>query len=374
MIKSISEYSLHRLFENRVKLNPDNTAVIYGNQSITYQELNNSADKLAGYILQKWKDTTNNKKNPNKLIAIFLDPDIEIVISILAVLKAGLSYIPLDPDNPEPRLKYMIENSQPSLLITSKIIGKKFNFLKFLKKIGANTIFLDEVHKKKNNATTSSVVKNNLAYIIYTSGSTGNPKGVMINHDSVINTILDVNKKFCVNQNDRILMLSSPSFDLSVYDIFGSFAAGATVVIPNINLRRDPVHWLELILNRNITIWNSVPSLAQILVDYIEENNNNSTINLRLFLLSGDWISLNLPKQLRKNFKNIKIISLGGATEASIWSVYYPIGEIFTFWKSIPYGKALSSQTVHILREDLQPVISDEVGMIYIGVNVKCGV
>ena len=156
------------------------------------------------------------------------------------------------------------------------------------------------------------------------------------------------------------------SFDLSVYDIFGTLAAGATIVIPDADLTKDPAHWANLILKNQVTIWNSVPALMQLLVEHLESV-EQKTNSLRLVLMSGDWIPLNLPERIWQKFANAEIISLGGATEASIWSIAYPIKEINPDWKSIPYGYPLANQQFYVLNEAMEPCPIWVTGQLYIG-------
>ena len=212
-----------------------------------------------------------------------------------------------------------------------------------------------------------------LAYIIFTSGSTDTPKGVMITHRSAANTIHDVNDRFKICDSDKLLALSSLSFDLSVYDIFGMLAAGGSIVFPDRDKIKEPFHWLELLETHKITIWNTVPMLMQMLVDYIEDiipiaqqpaHQHYNT--LRLILLSGDWIPLTLPEKIKVIFPNAQIISLGGATETSIWSVLYPIQHIDKTWKSIPYGKAMRNQKIYVLNTHLEYCPEHIEGDIYI--------
>jgi thioesterase domain-containing protein/acyl carrier protein len=189
----------------------------------------------------------------------------------------------------------------------------------------------------------------------------------MITHESAVNTILDINERFQINSGDRILAISAFSFDLSVYDIFGTLAAGGTIVIPDAANSKDPSHWSELITTHQITIWNSVPAFMQML---IEHNLNNTQVvfnTLRLVLLSGDWIPLNLPTQIQALSPQAEIISLGGATEAAIWSIYYPITQVDPNWKSIPYGKPLKNQYIYVLNTSLKKCPVWVTGELYIG-------
>src|SRR5262249_10914198 len=137
-----------------------------------------------------------------------------------------------------------------------------------------------------------------VAYVIYTSGSTGQPKGVLIDHRGALNTVLDINQRFGLSASDRVLGLSSLSFDLSVYDLFGTLAAGASLVLPDSGA--DPARWADLLSRERVTVWNSVPALLELLVDFAQKNPGRLTGSaLRLGLLSGDWIPVTLPDRAR---------------------------------------------------------------------------
>jgi amino acid adenylation domain-containing protein len=208
--------------------------------------------------------------------------------------------------------------------------------------------------------------REDLAYNIYTSGSTGQPKGVIVDHCAAVNTILDINNRFGVGPEDRVLALSRLSFDLSVYDIFGLLAAGGTIVMPTPELAQDTKHWAELVRTEKVTIWDTVPALMGLLVEEAEHGEAIGQ-SLRVILMSGDWIPLGLPGQIRRLLLNANIISLGGATEAAIWSILYPIEDIDPKWKSIPYGKPMRNQTFHVLNDVEAPCPVWVPGQLYIG-------
>ncbi|MEO1378618.1 MAG: AMP-binding protein, partial [Cyanobacteria bacterium J06635_10] len=170
-----------------------------------------------------------------------------------------------------------------------------------------------------------------------------------------------------IGNKDRVLAISALNFDLSVYDIFGTLAAGGSIVIPPQDALKDPACWYELIVKEGVTIWNSVPALMQMLTEYLSSQPLSTALPLRLALLSGDWLPLNLPLQIQSNCSDIQIVSLGGATEASIWSIYYPITTVNPDWKSIPYGKPLSNQQFYVLNELMQPTPIWVTGELYIG-------
>src|SRR6185295_4247717 len=169
--------------------------------------------------------------------------------------------------------------------------------------------------------------RSDLAYVIFTSGSTGQPKGVMIEHGGAVNTILDINQRYAVGPEDRLLGLSSLSFDLSVYDIFGVLGAGAALVLPEAEARQDPGRWMELMSEHKVSVWNSVPALMEMLMEYGGGRGQQWGEHLRLVMLSGDWIGVGLATRIKKEAAGVKVVSLGGATEASIWSILYEIEE-----------------------------------------------
>jgi amino acid adenylation domain-containing protein len=213
-----------------------------------------------------------------------------------------------------------------------------------------------------------------LAYIIFTSGSTGTPKGVMVAHRPVINLIEWVNHTFAVGPADRVLFITSLCFDLSVYDIFGILAAGGSIRIASRLDIQEPAHLLHLLSTEPITFWDSAPAalmqLAPFLPSYVSERKQKgiqAPSSLRLIFLSGDWIPVNLPDQLKAAFPEVRVISLGGATEATVWSNYYPIEKVDPRWPSIPYGKPIQNASYYILDEYLSPCPIGVPGHLYIG-------
>ncbi|WP_412517250.1 amino acid adenylation domain-containing protein [Actinomadura madurae] len=201
------------------------------------------------------------------------------------------------------------------------------------------------------------------AYVLFTSGSTGVPKGVEITHRGAANTIEDLNDRFGVGPDDRVLAVSSLTFDLSVYDVFGLLAAGGAVVVPGEDDRRDAERWLGLMDRHRVTVWNTVPVLFDMLLTAAEAPGapRGAVRRLALVMLGGDWVGLDLPGRLRALAPDCRCTVLGGATEASIQSVLYEVGEVDPRWRSIPYGRPLRNQRVRVAdaqgrdRPDLVP-------------------
>ncbi len=349
---------LHEAFNRTAAKFPNNIAVIDCEKQLTYKELDKLVYKVSQRILSYDKNKSEN------VVAIILEKGREQIIAALGILNAGYAYLPILPEMPIERQKYILNNAKVNLVLTQEHLLEKLQLPNTIK-----TICIDEESLNSTENEPFFEAKKNkiddLAYIIYTSGSTGNPKGVMISHKGAYNTIYDINQRFNVNENDRLLALSDLSFDLSVYDIFGPLFAGAAVVIPRNSSKMFPMHWCNLIEEHNISIWNSVPAFMTLLNEF--QIQCKSDLNLRLILLSGDWIPLKLVPELKSNFPNAQLISLGGATEASIWSIIYPIDEIDPEWRSIPYGKPLNNQRFYVLNDQLEPCPDMVTGNLYIG-------
>ncbi len=335
-LKEIPSLNLVDLFDETVQKYPDKIAIVEGKTKITYRELNERAQNVAAYI------QSNDLGKCN--IGIIVDRCSQTIINMLGILKAGCSYVPIAPEVPEERVRFIVKKSGCQLLLKGR-----------------------EEYKDSRTLQAVSIEPDDLAYIIFTSGSTGNPKGVQITHDAVCNTILDINSKFSVSSKDNIMGISSMCFDLSVYDIFGAFTVGATLVI--LHEIRDFDEMYQTFVNENITIWNSVPCIMDNFI--CEVQRRKLTIpkiqSLRLVMLSGDWIPLYLPERIKKLFDKSKVISLGGATEASIWSIYYEVEKIKEKWTSIPYGYPLANQKMYVLNEELEELPVGVVGEIFIG-------
>jgi pyochelin synthetase len=354
----ISDRSLHGLFLEQAIKRPDHLAVVSPTRSLTYQEVLDEA-MLLGYQLRQLG------AHPNQLIAVIMEKGWEQVVGILGILLSGAAYLPIDPKVPQKRLTFLLEHGDVEVVVTQSWIEKAVQWPEQLKIICVDAL---DLATTALNPLDIKQEPDDLAYVIYTSGSTGLPKGVMIDHQGAINTILDINHRFGVTSQDRLLALSALNFDLSVYDLFGILAAGGTIVMPAEDILRDPATWLDLLVQEHVTIWNTVPTLLEMLIEYLEAHPQTLSHScLRLALLSGDWIPVSLPDHLRKFIPPVEIISLGGATEASIWSILYPIQNVDPSWKSLPYGKPMRNQRFFVLNERLEPCPVWVPGHLYIG-------
>ena len=363
--------TIHQLFEEQVEKTPNNVAAIARGETITYASLNSKANQLGCYLREKH---TNRQSGANPLIGICVERGLEMLIGILGILKSGGAYVPLDPEYPKNRLGFIIQDTKISLLLTQKQILKQHPFLSSNVTHKMTTICLNSrdvlnAMQTYSSHNISAISKpNDLAYVIYTSGSTGKPKGVMVEHLPVINTINWVNTRFQINVKDCLLFVTSLCFDLSVYDIFGVLSAGGRIRIALSEEIKDPNKLSKILANEPISFWDSTPATLEYLIPLLQKMETTKNMQqLRLVFLSGDWIPVNLPNKLRSLFPKVKIVSLGGATEAAIWSNYYLVKNTNVHWKSIPYGRPINNATYLVLNSSflLSPVGIP--GELYIG-------
>ncbi|MCU7888963.1 MAG: amino acid adenylation domain-containing protein [Candidatus Thiodiazotropha sp. (ex Lucinoma aequizonata)] len=354
---SIPQQLLHEPFVRRATQQPELTALIAPGRSLTYSKLLNSASALTRTLVNKGVQR-------NELVAVAMEKGWEQTLSVIAILMAGAAYLPIDIHLPPERRNYLILVGQARVVLTQA------GYINATWPVAVDVISIDDklLHIERGHAI--PVVEqslDDLAYVIFTSGSTGLPKGVMIDHCGAVNTVLDINERLKLSEQDRVLALSNLNFDLSVYDIFGTLAAGAAIVVPDAQLERDPAHLASLVEQQRITIRNSVPALLSLYLDHLRVFRPPESLALRIAMLSGDWIPLSLPDEIHEYIPSIRILSLGGATEASIWSIMYPISRVEHDWKSIPYGKALRNQQMFVLNEALKPCPTWVPRQLYIG-------
>jgi pyochelin synthetase len=348
---------LHTLVAAQVERDPRGPAVAWAGGEMTFGDLHDRAARLAQALRHR-------QMEPNRPVAVVMERGWEQVVAVLGTLRAGAPYVPIDPDLPRERLWHLLRHSRARIALSQTRVLATLE-----RPEGLDWVAVDGELSAGAGVPIGEQLEGveHLAYVIYTSGSTGLPKGVMISHRGAANTILDINRRFDVGPGDRVLAVSSLSFDLSVYDIFGVLAAGGTVVVLDPSGVRDPAHWAGLALRQQVTIWNSVPSLLELLVEYLETHPQVSPPPLRLVMLSGDWLPVGLPARIRELFSGVEIVSLGGATEASIWSVYYPIGSVDPSWRRIPYGRPLANQPLHVLDDAFAHRPIWVPGQLYIG-------
>jgi len=353
-----AEKTLVDIFEEQVEKTPDAVALRQHDKTMCFGELNEKANRLAHYLVE-------NGAKPADNIGLITARGFDMIIGMFGIMKAGGAYVPIDPEYPIDRQEYILQNSAAIKVIADGdyplqdiILADKF--------VKINTLDLTSY------GTDNLAIKidsTQLAYTIYTSGSTGRPKGVMIEHHSAVNLCLWVNNEYNIGSDDRLLFITSMCFDLSVYDIFGILAAGGSIVIVEQHDLMDVPKLKDMMLNYGITFWDSVPTTMDYLIRELESHDHDYIQEtLKVVFLSGDWIPVNLPDRIKKYFPKTQVIGLGGATEATVWSNYFPVTEkVPAKWTSIPYGRPLANNFFYILNEQLQPQPVGIPGELHIG-------
>jgi amino acid adenylation domain-containing protein len=346
---------LHAGFFAMSKKHPSRVAVDAPERRVTYGE-------LAGYTSSVARRLRKAGIGEGCLVAVVMEKGWEQIASVLGILRAGGAYLPIDPSLPKARLEYLLSNGRVSIAMTQPRFREALAWPR-----GIKLWTVEEEGDNTDSYDGPEPSPDSLAYVIYTSGSTGEPKGVMIAHRAALNTIVDINRRLEITATDRILAVSALTFDLSVYDIFGILERGGAVVLPAPDRSRDPSHWIDRMNECDVTIWNSAPALMQMLVTVLDTSHGHLPAPLRWAMLSGDWIPIDLPERIGKFAPHCRLLSLGGATEASIWSIAYLVERVDPVWTSIPYGMPLANQSIHVLDDKFEPCPEWMAGELYIG-------
>jgi amino acid adenylation domain-containing protein len=343
-------------FARRALQSPNSPALIVGGKTVTYCQLLDRANRLAHYLQSRGV-------KPGDLVGVCLRRCADMIAAVSAVTRAGAAYVPLDPAYPKDRLAFMLDDTR------AKLVLSQWALLDRLPADPKRLVNLDQIESDlaacPNAEPERTYTSDAVAYVIYTSGSTGKPKGVVVRHRAAVNTVDWVNRTFSVGPKDRLLFVTSLSFDLSVYDIFGVLGAGGCLYVADEHEQRDPARLAELLHSGGITMWDSAPAALQQLMPFLTYAAQSPT--LRLVMLSGDWIPVTLPDQVREVFPNAKVMALGGATEAAIWSNWFPVEAVDPAWPSIPYGRPIRQTQYHILDSRLEPVPVGAAGELHIG-------
>jgi len=338
---------------------PKAPALIEGQRVIDYGQLQELVARQALLMDQQLQPTDD-------LIAIVMEKGVEQIIAALATLRLGRAFLPISAGQPDARIATILDQAGVRLALTQSRLarGRSWQSQVVLLDVCAELpdttllaegsdaaplpdVALNDLQLKNARRT----APDDLAYVIYTSGSTGVPKGVAIAHRAARNTLADMEGRFGLDASDRALWVSSFEFDLSIFDIFALLGVGGALVLPPPDARATPAVFSQAVAEAGVTVWNSVPAIAELMLAAAGEA-RQALASLRLVMLSGDWIPLGLPPALQAAAPGAQLVSLGGATEAAIWSIYYPVSELDPQWLSVPYGRPLRNQAWHVLGDD----------------------
>ena len=346
-------------FEEKVLSSPDQIAAIDEKSKITYKSLNDKANKIAVEIL-RFCDIKE------QVVGVMLDRGIDLIISIIGVLKAGMVYLPIVPDLPTHRVQHMLEDSKCCLIVTIKEYYKFNNF---------NHIFIDNISWKEGvKKPDISLSYNNLAYIIYTSGTTGAAKGVEIEYGGLMNRLLWMAKHFGITDKDTILHKTPISFDVSIWELFLWMITGSKLCIHKPKKEGNPEDILAAIILNKVSIIHFVPSLLKPFLEYTDTAKMSSNLkSLRVVVSSGEALGAELVNQFHNVLPGVLLSNLYGPTEATIDVTYYDC-KLIEEYNKIPIGKPIDNISLLILNQDLKLQPIGIVGELYIaGIGVARG-
>lgn len=341
-------HSLLQVFEQQVERTPHNTALVYGESILTYEELNHKATNLAATL-------SNQHIHRETLIGIMTDRSFEMLIGILGILKAGYAYLPIDPDAPLQRIRYILENSK-----TQHVLYHAPTRLKVVEIARELPLNLIDIEKESSMPATThlraEIHPQDLAYVIYTSGSTGLPKGVMIEHGMVLNTLLYMQKKYPLSENDAYLLKTAYTFDVSLTELFGwCFDGGKLVILPK-HAEKDPNEINRAIQKHRITHINFAPSMLKLYLYVLKAKKKYDISSLRYVFSAGEELESKVANRFYSLISGVKLENLYGPTEASIYATKYSVPDTDT--DNIFIGKPLLNTSAWILDSNLniQPI------------------
>ncbi|WP_193200007.1 non-ribosomal peptide synthetase, partial [Nostoc sp. MG11] len=355
------EQCIHELFELQAELTPDQVAIVFENQQLTYQELNSRANQLAHHL-------RDLGVKPDVLVGLCVERSLEMIVGLLGILKAGGAYLPLDPDYPQERLSFMLSDSQVTVLLTQQRLLEK------LPQYEAQVVCLDTgwqiISQLEQENYISEVSPTNLAYIIYTSGSTGQPKGVMIQHQSLVNFTQTAIIKYGLKSSDRILQFASISFDVAAEEIYPGLSCGATLILRNEEMLSSITTFVQKCRDWELTVLD-LPTVYwhQITLELAQEiwQLPNS---LRLVIIGGESA---LPTQLKlwQQYVNERpqLINAYGPTETTIEATLCNLSSLASteYELEVSIGRPIDNVHVYILDQNLQPLPIGIPGELHIG-------
>lgn len=342
------EYCIHHIFETQVEQTPDSIAIEFKDQHITYIVLNNRANQLAHYLKKL-------KVGPEVLVGIYLDRSIDMVVSLLGVLKSGGAYVPLDPSFPDERIAYMIKDAGVSVLLTHQ------NLLEKLPENQARVVCLDrdclQIAKENSDNPDSGCTPQNIAYVIYTSGSTGKPKGVAVQHASLVNFLSSMQRTPGLTAKDTMLAVTTLSFDISALEIYLPLIVGARVILADKEEASNGRRLIELLKQSEATVMQATPATWRMLLDTGWQGNDSLKM-----LCGGEALSRTLANELLE--KGGELWNLYGPTETTVWSAVLKVEKNDG---PVPIGFPIGNTKIYILDSNLQPAPLGAFGELYIG-------
>jgi len=345
---------VHELIERQARATPEATALVFRGESMTYAELDRRATALA-YELRR------RGVRPNALVGLCVERSFEMVLAIVATLKAGGAYVPIDPDYPFERLRYMLDEAQPAVVLAQE---KFLPRLPQCNALGIESAIESALHAESADAVPAARPHDDdLAYVIYTSGSTGRPKGAMNTHGAIRNRLLWFQHSYhAIGHGDVVMQKTPYGFDISVWELLWPLITGARLVIAEPGGHQDVLYLIDLIRRERVTIAHFVPSMLQI---FLDEKEAKTCTSLRHVICSGEALPLELAKRFAAALP-AELHNLYGPTEAAVEVTYWPCS-MESGAASVPIGFPIANVQIHILDKRLQPVPAGVPGELFIG-------
>jgi len=329
------------LILKHAKNNPDDLAVVFDNKTLSYYELIEAALKLAANLVELGVETKHESR-----IAVAIDKSDMQVVAVLGVMLAGAAYVPIDMAMPSNRKKYILSNSECEIVVT---LTQHQDDL--YSKVGCKTLFIDELIASSRTPLLEPIFPNtdHLAMVIYTSGTSGKPKAVMVEYGNLNHMVACSNKLWKIDKNDACIAITNLFHDLATYDIFGLLSVGGKIVMPTVEQRRDPSQWHEIMQKHEVTLFNSVPTVFEMYLNYLSGVQQKPSNTLKNVILGGDWISVDLIRKLQDKSTDITLTCIGGPTETTVFNIYHQIVQAADTLEKVPYGKPFPNNHYQIL-------------------------
>ncbi len=336
-----SNSSIIDLFESQVKKTPNNIAIKYKNSFLTYDQLNQKANQLANYLIMQ------NIKN-NDIVAIRINKSLEMIIGILAILKIGACYLPIDLSYPEERVNFMLRDSKATILLTNNQHINDIN-------INVNKIALDSNIYNLANYSCDNLKRcsspDDLMYIIYTSGSTGTPKGVMITNRNVVRLLKNNKFQFDFSENDIWTMFHSVAFDFSVWEMYGALLYGGKLILIDEKTSKNPDLFLNLLKDEKVTVLNQTPTFFYNLLDR-EILKDESDLSIKYIIFGGEALNPTLIKPWKDKYPSVKLINMYGITETTVHVTFKELSNTDLLSSASNIGKPIPTLKVYIMDEN----------------------
>ena len=337
------EKTISQLFEEQVKLTPNNIAIKYNQTCLTYDELNKRSNQVAHFLREKGI-------KPNDVIAIRLNKSLELIVGILGIIKAGGCYLPIDLSYPQERVNFMLKDSSAKFFLTNKDHSNDLSITinKYILDFDKQNIIYNKPTKNLNCVNTPE----DLIYIIYTSGSTGTPKGVMLCHRNVVRLIKNADFKFNFSQDDIWTMFHSVAFDFSVWELYGCLLYGSKLILVPDSTAKDPDKFLHLLRHENVTILNQTPTYFYNLLD-MELLYTDNSLSIRYIIFGGEALNPTLLLPWKNKYPNTKFINMYGITETTVHVTYKELNDEDFLSSNSNIGKAIPTLTTYIMDKNL---------------------